>query len=211
MEFIKLDATVRKTTGKGAARRMRNTGHVPAVIYGRKTETTAIAVVPDLLVKALAGALRVNTPLNITVKDTETKKTTETLAIVKDHQYDPITRNLLHVDFLAIAEDAPVTVDVPIEKEGRSKGEQLGGVIRMVHRKVPVVCLPKDIPAKLVIDVTELGPAVTFHVSEMKLPEGVVVDYPPQEALLTISSVVVEDETDETAAAAAPTAAPAEK
>lgn len=197
MEFIKLDAAVRTTKGKGAARRMRVAGSVPAVVYGKSAQTVAISVDPEELVKSLAGSLRVNTPLSLSIVDSATKKTTETLAIVKDHQYDPITRALLHVDFLSIDETTQVKVDVPVEKSGRSLGEQLGGVLRLVHRKVPVICLPKDIPAKLTIDVSPLGAGITFHAKEMTLPEGIVIDYPGQEAIITISSVSEEEETAE--------------
>ncbi|MBN2343907.1 MAG: 50S ribosomal protein L25 [Deltaproteobacteria bacterium] len=193
MDFIKLDATVRATKGKGAARRMRTAGFVPAVIYGKSTNNTPISVNPEALVKALAGPLRVNTPLNLSITEVDGKKAADSLAIVKDHQYDPVTRELLHVDFLAITEDKQIRVDVPVEKSGRSVGEQMGGILRMVHRTVPVLCLPKDIPAKIAIDVSALQAGITFHVHEMTLSEGLSIDLPPQEAIITISAVAAEE------------------
>ena len=193
MEFIKIDALGRTSRGKGAARRMRTAGRIPAVVYGRNTETKAISVDPEVLTKALAGPLRVNTPLDVVIHDPETDKTEDALVIVKNHQYDPVSRTLLHVDFLAIQQGVPLQVDVPVEREGRSYGEQMGGVLRMVHRTIPVVCLPKDIPAKISVDVTPLQAGITFHVSELKLSEGITIALPPQEAILTISAIAAEE------------------
>ena len=194
MEFIKVNALSRNSKGKGAARRMRNAGRVPAVVYGKNTETKTISVVPDELTKALAGPLRVNTPLDVAISDVDSQKVEDALVIVKDHQYDPITRELLHVDFLAINEAETVQVEVPVAREGRSVGEQLGGVLRMVHRTIPVVCLPKDIPAKIMVDVSALQAGTTFHANELTLSEGLTVALPPMEAILTISSVKEEEE-----------------
>ena len=193
MQFIKVNALTRATKGKGAARRMRRAGRVPAVVYGKNTETKTISVVPDELIKALAGPLRINTPLDVAITDVDTQKAEDALVVVKDHHYDPVTRELLHVDFLAINEAESIQVDVPVEKTGRSVGEQLGGVLRMVHRTIPVVCLPKDIPAKISVDVTPLNAGITFHASELSLAEGITVALPPQEAILTISAVKEEE------------------
>ncbi|MBN2717635.1 MAG: 50S ribosomal protein L25 [Deltaproteobacteria bacterium] len=193
MQFIKVNALTRASKGKGAARRMRTAGRVPAVVYGKNTETKTISVLPDELTKALSGPLRVNTPLDVAIADTATEKVEDVLVIVKDHQYDPVSRELLHVDFLAIRENEPLQVEVPVVKSGRSVGEQLGGVLRMVHRTIPIVCLPKDIPAKISVDVTSLKAGITFHASELTLAEGLTVALPPQEAILTISAVKEEE------------------
>lgn len=213
MEFIKVDASIRKTRGKGASRRLRNAGFAPAVIYGKGAEGISVSLVPSDLQKALAGPLRINTPLSIAVLDKETKKSEDKLVIVKDHQYDPITRELLHVDFLSITEDQEIEVKVPVIREGRSMGEQLGGVLRMVRRVAPVICKPSNIPESITIDVSKLGNNVTLHVSELELPEGVSVNLPPNKAMLTISAIIVEEEetTEETEAAAAPAADAAEE
>ena len=201
MEFIRIEALGRSSKGKGAARRMRAAGRVPAVVYGKNIETKAISVDPEVLIKVLAGPLRVNTPLDVVITDPDTGKTEDALVIVKDHQYDPVSRDLLHVDFLSIQQGTPIQVEVPIEKVGRSVGEQLGGVLRMVHRTIPVICLPKDIPAKISVDVAPLQPGITFHVADMTLAEGLTIALPPQEAILTISAIAVEEAAVEAPAA----------
>ncbi|MBN2526113.1 MAG: 50S ribosomal protein L25 [Deltaproteobacteria bacterium] len=201
MEFIKLEALARESKGKSAARRMRKAGRVPAVVYGKDTDTRKISVDPEALIKALAGPLRVNTPLDVVISDVNSEKKEDALVIVKDHHYDPVTRELLHVDFLSISESAPIRVDVPVVKVGRSKGEQLGGILRMVHRTLPVICLPKDIPAKISVDVSALEGGITYHVSELPLAEGLTVAMPPQEAVLTISPIVIEEVAPEEPAA----------
>jgi large subunit ribosomal protein L25 len=197
MDFTTLDVTTRIAMGKGASRRLRRANLSPAVIYGKTTEAQPVSLVPSDLVKALAGPLRINTPLKLTINDIKTKKQSEALVLVKDHQYDPITRELLHVDFLAIEEHQHVEVKVPVIKTGRSQGEQMGGILRMVRRNVSVLCTADNIPENITIDVTELKNNITLHVSEVKLPEGITINLPPSKAILTISSIVSDDEDDE--------------
>ena len=71
----------------------------------------------------------------------------------------------------------------------------------MVHRTIPVICLPKDIPAKISVDVAPLQPGITFHVADMTLAEGLTIALPPQEAILTISAIAVEEAAVEAPAA----------
>ncbi len=199
MDFITLDVTTREATGKGASRRLRRANLVPGVIYGQNSKSQTVSLVPSDLVKALTGPLRINTPLSITVTDAKTKKTTTVLALVKDHQYDPITRELLHVDFLSITEHQHVEVVVPVVKTGRSVGERLGGVLRMIRRSVSVLCTADNIPEAIHIDASKLENNITLHVSEVETPEGVTINLPPTKAILTISAIIEdEDETTET-------------
>ncbi|MBN2804887.1 MAG: 50S ribosomal protein L25 [Deltaproteobacteria bacterium] len=194
MDFHDLEVSVRLTRGKGAARRLRRAELAPGVIYGKNAAVQPVTLVPSVLVKALAGPLRVNTPLNIIVNDPVTKKKSAVLAIVKDHQYDPITRELLHVDFLAIDENQHIEVTVPIIKTGRSIGEQMGGILRMVRRNVKVSCTPHNIPESIIIDASQLKNNITLHVSEVDMPEGVTINLPPNKAILTISAISNDDD-----------------
>ncbi len=211
MQFVKLNATTRKATGKGASRRLRATGRTPGIVYGKDTPVTNISLIPEELQKALSGPLHINTPLDVTIGNAETGKTEDILVIVKDHQYDPVTRRLVHVDFLRITDDQQVSVDIPVERHGRAAGEVQGGVVRLIHRVLPILCKAKDIPEAIHVDVTALENGMSLHVSELTLPEGIVVDLPANEVVVTVSLVAEEEkaatpEATATAAAAAPAA-----
>lgn len=200
MQLAKVAATHRKAAGKNKSRRMRLAGTIPAVAYGKGQPALAIAVSPKDLVGVLARPLGRNSPIELDVEGKETLT-----VLLTDYQYHPVSRELLHADFLKIALDAPVDVEVPLELTGKAKGVVEGGELRQVYRKVPVRCLPKDIPVKLVHDITELGLDHSLPVSALALPAGVSVRLPAEQTVAAVATMkkVVEEE-----AAAATAAAP---
>lgn len=200
MEFVKLNVNKRKNTGKGAARRMRRGGSVPAVVYGQGVETFTVSVEPRAIVQALAGPLRINTVLQLEVQGEG--KAQELHVLVRDHQYHPVRRTLQHVDFLAIDVTRPIRVNVPVTRTGRSLGEQAGGNLTQVYRALPIDCLPERIPAEIVHDVSalELGGHIT--VKDLALPEGAVAALPPEQSVFTVSMPKAEKVEAEAAPAA---------
>jgi large subunit ribosomal protein L25 len=197
MEFVKLAATMRQATGKGPARRMRAEGRVPAVIYGKDMATISIAIDPKEIVQALSGPLRTNTVLTIgLVGDTEGMPE-EIHAIVRSHQYHPVMRNLIHVDFVRIDEKKLITVEVPIVTIGRSVGELSGGTLTMIYRSLPVECLPSAIPTHLEIEVSHLEIGSMVTVGELDLPEDVTSIIPAGNPLISVIAPKVEEEPEE--------------
>ncbi|MDD5307139.1 MAG: 50S ribosomal protein L25 [Deltaproteobacteria bacterium] len=172
MEFVKVEATVRYDRGKGACRRLRREGFVPAILYGQGKETVALSVSPKELVTALAGPLRGNTVLSISINDRAKKSVEERMAMVRDHQYEPLSRVLRHVDFLAVDPGREVRVEVPVRFEGRSLGEAAGGQLMALHRTVTMDCLPSAIPVVIVADVTNVTLNGHLTVKELAAPEG---------------------------------------
>lgn len=185
MDFTPLNVTKRANTGKGAARRMRRTGAVPAVVYGRGVEALPVAVEPRAIQQALAGPMRLNTVLALSV--TGDGQTTQLHAVVRSHQYHPVRRTLQHVDFLAIDVTKPIRVSVPLVRSGRSLGEQEGGILTQVFRDVPVDCLPDRIPAQIDVDVHELKLGGHVTVAELVLPEGVKVALAGNQSVFTVT------------------------
>ncbi len=177
METVKLNAETREKNGKGAARQMRAKGLVPAVCYGRGSDTIALKVSPKALREALSGELGVNSIIELQL-DGQSIRT-----MVADYQYHPVSRELLHADFKRIDDARAVKVDVPLELVGKAKGIVMGGRLRQVFRKVPISCLPNNIPAKLTFDVTELMIDDLIRVDQLKLPEGVEVRLKPAQTL----------------------------
>src|SRR3954471_16418327 len=153
MEAI-LEAQVRETFGKNEARRTRREGKVPAVLYGGGNGTTAmpIAVAPKALLKILHSEAGQNTLIALKLEGAGNNR-----VLVKDFQLDPITHEVLHVDFLQIAMDKLLQVTIPIVIHGEPKGvKQQGGILEFIRREVVIEVLPADIPEHIDVDVTEL-------------------------------------------------------
>jgi large subunit ribosomal protein L25 len=206
MESIKVDATRRNENGKGAASRLRSTGKIPAVAYGKQLPAQALAVSPDALKAVFASAYGNN---NVIELDVEGKD--KLTVLLRDYQYHPVSRQLLHADFVQIHLDQPVDVEVPLELIGKPVGVVKGGTLRQVFRKLPIRALPGSIPVKIVHDVTSLE--LDGHVAskDLNLPEGVAVRLPAEQTVASIVTEIVRDEETAAApgAAAAAGAAPA--
>lgn len=197
-------AQPRSESGKGAVRRLRSTGLIPAVAYGKDLAATTLAVAPKDIVTIIKSERGQNTVLQMKVAGKD-----ELLVMIKEYSYHPVSRLLEHVDFVQVKLDRPVDVEVPLITHGKAVGVAKGGLLRQVYRTIPVRCLPDRIPLKLETDVSalELGDAIAAK--DLKLPEGVEVRLPAEQ---TVVSVVApeKDRTEETAApGAAPGAAPA--
>ena len=150
---IKLDAVTREERGKNEARRLRQAGMLPAVLYGGKEGgAQAIKMAPKPLLEVLHSESGVNTLLGISVDGGSASQ-----VLVKDYQVDPVSNELLHVDFYQPRLDRPITVTVPVALRGEAAGvKQQGGLVDFVQRDVQVECLPTEIPEHLEVDVGPL-------------------------------------------------------
>ncbi|MGH1417224.1 MAG: 50S ribosomal protein L25/general stress protein Ctc [Hyphomicrobiaceae bacterium] len=206
-ERITLSATVRERVGKGAARHVRREGKIPAVIYGNKEPAQSIALdYHTFAVEYFKGKLS-STVIEI---DVTGKKT---LVIPRDFQLDPVSDKPLHADFMRIAADGRVTVEVPLHviNEEKSPGLKRGGNLNMVRHEIEVTCPFDAIPAEFVIDLEGLDIGETIHVSAITLPDNVkpVID-DRDFTLATIQSRGGKDEAEDAAEEAAAAEASAE-
>jgi large subunit ribosomal protein L25 len=156
----------REEKGKGPARRLRQKGLIPAVVYGGKSTPTHLAVDPSVLMKAIETPHRFNTLLTLKLDGGEKH------VLFKDYTVDPVTRKLLHADFLEVKLDQPVKVDVPVVTVGRSPGQAEGGILSIATHEIVLEALPAKIPVKIEVDVTNLKIGGSIHVSQLKAPEG---------------------------------------
>jgi large subunit ribosomal protein L25 len=202
MEIVKLSATKRADQGKGPSRRLRNEGKIPAIAYGKKLAATQLAVSPKELKVVLSSRHGRNSVLELDLEGAAT-----ITAMVRDYSHHPVSREILHADFLQVDLDQPVDVVVPFRLEGKAKGIVLGGVLTQVFRSLPVRCKPTQIPAEIVADVTDLGLGDALKTSQLKLTEGVSVRLAADQ---TVASVVAPEKVEEAPAEAAK-AAPAAK
>ncbi len=207
MNRIELDVAVREERGKGAARRARARGVVPAVLYGSGTTPVALEIESRALDRVVQTG--VNTLIDLKGPVEVQKK----LVLVKELQRDPLSRAYLHCDLFVVDTKKKLHVSIPIHFEGKAVGVELGGVLEAVIREIEVSCLPLAIPDALHLDVSELGIGDALHVSDVAFPEDVETSV---DESLTVIHVVAprieeEPEAEEAAPAEGEEAAPTEE
>ena len=163
-----LVANTRTKTGKGHNRRLRASGGVPGVVYGGAGDVSSVSVKSAELMRLLRGDHRRNTLIGLEIDGADADP-----VLVTELQTDPITRELIHVDFVRVDLKAPITVKVPVEMTGRAKGVLAGGRMRLVRRVVNVSCLPEAIPASFPVDVSPLDGDEAFRFSECPAADGI--------------------------------------
>jgi large subunit ribosomal protein L25 len=187
--------------GKNAARRLRASGLIPAVVYGGKGDSIAVSVDPKTLLKVLRSEAGRNTILSLDLGDGG-----KTSAILKNWQVDPINEKFIHADFYRIAMDVAIKVKVPILTKGESRGVKVDqGILEIITREVEVECLPGDIPERIEVDVTDLGIHDAIRVSDLKISDKVKILDEADQIVLHVVSVK-----EEVAPAAAATPAEGE-
>jgi large subunit ribosomal protein L25 len=180
----KLAATRRREIGKGVARKLRATGLVPAVCYGRGAESIPLTVDPVALRKCLDPGKRHNTVIDLTVADGD--KSERMKVMLKDYQIDTLKRTVLHADFIRLAEGEAVAVLIPLLLEGKPEGVKLGGQLHQVFRELPVSCMPDKIPTSVSIDVSALLVGQSMQVKDIKIDEGVTVNLPQNQTVALV-------------------------
>ncbi|HSO32905.1 MAG TPA: 50S ribosomal protein L25 [Labilithrix sp.] len=198
-------ATTRTTRGKGAARRLRNGGLIPAVAYGKGlAQAMPLSVTPKDIITVLKSERGQNTVLSVTVEGG-----TDLLVMIKSFTLHPVARTLEHVDFVEVKLDKAVDVDIPLIALGKPIGLANGGLVRQVYRTVPVRCLPDRIPLKIEVDIAHLDIHESLPAKALTLPEGVEVRLAPEQTVIAIVAPEKDRAEEEAAAAAVPGAAPA--
>jgi large subunit ribosomal protein L25 len=141
MELIKMSASRRTASGKGPSNRLRRAGQIPAVAYGRDLKATHVAIAPKALLGVLGSDHGQNAVVELAIDGGETLT-----VMVRDYAYDPISRDLLHADFVSVKLDQPVDVDVPFRMTGKAKGVAEGGILQQIFRKIPCAASPRRSP-----------------------------------------------------------------
>ena len=208
MPQFTVEATLREERGKNVARRMRASGNVPAVLYGGKGKSLAVAV----NAKQIAGILRSESGHN-TIFTVKLEGEKDVSVILKDWQVDPVKGDLLHVDLLRVAMDVRMRVKVPVHFEGEPQGVKLqGGIFEVVTREVEIECLPAEIPDEFRVDVTPLMIGKPLRVADLPFdPAKVKLVTDAHRVVAHVVALRAEaEEAAPEAAAAAVEAAPAE-
>ena len=186
-EIITLTATPRPPQGTRPARRLRNEGKVPGVVYGLGADPVTLTVEWRELRAALVTEQGLNAVIHLEVAGERTP------TLVKDIQRHPVRRNVLHVDFIRVDLNKPVDVEVGIHLEGEAEGvSREGGVVDQVMQSLLITAKPDDIPAGLSVDISDLVIGEAKRVSDIVLPAGVTTNVDPDEAVVTASFQVAE-------------------
>ena len=205
MKTIELAVEKRSTTGKNEARRSREGGRIPAVVYGAGKPNVPISV--DR--KALSDVFREGAGENAIFLLKLAGSDQSRHAMIREMQRDPVSRKPLHIDFVRVLMDVKITVNVPIDIVGVAKGVKTDqGILDVVTREIEIECLPGNIPAHLPVDVTELAIGDAIRVSELKVPDGVTIVDNPEKVVVHVTHPTREEEP--VAAAAEGAAEPAE-
>jgi large subunit ribosomal protein L25 len=184
MDFAKVNVEVRTGLGKGGSRKVRAAGKVPGVVYGRKVEPIAVTFNEKELLTSLDKEKKRNTVLQLSISDGG--KSEEVTAMVREAQVNPLSRRLVHVDFLRVDLDTEVHVTVPLLLTGKAVGLTNGGNLHQSMHVIAIAAKPAAIPTKLEADVTALDIGDALHVSDLKLGEGVRALLDPREAIASV-------------------------
>ena len=200
-DVVELPAIARERAGKGPARAARRAGQVPGVIYGAKKDPNMIAVNERQLIKLLHQGGFFSTLFDVKV-DGKAER-----ALARDAQFDPVTDNPVHIDFLRVSAATAVTVEVAVHflNEDQCPGLTEGGVLNVVRHEIELSCRADAIPQQIEIDLTGLQVGDGVHISMVKLPDGVEPTITDRDfTIATIAAPTLqreEEATDEEAAA----------
>lgn len=190
MKELSLNVVKRDATGKGANRRLREQGFIPAVVYGPETKPILVQINYRDLYKAMHG-VSLSAIIDLTIEGTgePTRK-----VLIRELQKDPVSGDLVHLDFHHIAMDKPITVTIPIHTEGIPDGvKNFGGIVQMVRRELEISCLPANIPDQVVIDISHLGIGGSVHVSEITLENIEIVTDPGQTIVTVVAPTIIKE------------------
>jgi len=202
MAVIPLSGTRRERLGKGGARKARAAGHIPGVLYGHGEEPVPVSVQAREFDLALRGHKGGNPIVNLAVSGGEYT------ALIRDVQYDPLSHDILHLDFQHISLTETIEVKVAVHLTGLPVGvKDGGGILETILREIEVRCLPTAIPSAIEVDVSHLNIGDSVHVREVTVPNVTILNDGAETIATVVPPTVMEEKAPE---AVAVEAAPSE-
>lgn len=199
MSELTIEVQKREKAGKGANRRARNSGLIPAVVYGGGKDTVEIQIDRKPMLELMKKSGSENPIFLLKLGDSERH------AMIREVQTHPISRQVLHIDFQRVMMDQKLRVQVPIELVGVAYGVKTeGGVLDFVTREVEVECLPGDIPKLIELDVSGLHVGQHAEARDLKMPEGVTLHDDADKVIVSLAHGRLEEKPEEAAATEEP-------
>lgn len=179
-----LDVRTREATGKNSNRRLRTSGQIPAILYGAGHDTVPIEVENRRILEVFRGGATENTIFVLKRRESDQQRH----ARIREIQVDPVSREILHIDFQRVLMDETLQISVPIETVGTPVGvHEEGGVLDFVNREVEVECLPGDIPDTIEVDVSGLSIGDHLEAGSLTLPKGVTLLEDPERVIVSVA------------------------
>jgi large subunit ribosomal protein L25 len=169
MKIISMSGSLREGVGKKDAKKLRNAGKVPCVVYGKEKQiqfATDVTEFKSLIYSPEVAFVELNIDGN------------KYQVLLQDVQYHVVTGNILHADFMLIHEDKPIIMSIPVQTKGNSVGVIKGGVLAIKLRKLKVKALPGNMPENIFIDITELEIGNTVKVNQVQTENFELLDSP---------------------------------
>ncbi|MET0831687.1 MAG: 50S ribosomal protein L25 [Acidimicrobiia bacterium] len=189
MDQVTLATEPREEAGSRPARRMRRSGRIPAVVYGRGIDPIHVSVDKLALYSALRSEAGFNTLFNVAVDGDET-----ILAVAREVQRHPVRNDITHLDFIKVSLDIEIEADVNLDFVGTPASvAQEGAILDTIETSVTVRALPTAVPTSIELDVSQLELGDTLHISDLPEVEGVTYVGDPEHTLVTVLAPRVEE------------------
>ena len=194
MAKVPLEARMRKTTGKQAAKRLRREGWVPAILYGSDSANVAL----ELGLKTLDDVLRHHAGEHLMVELNIAGRKRAVAALMREVQHHPVTGEIVHIDFQKVSLRKRISVEVPLAFVGVPVGvRNQMGILDHVLREVQIECLPDNLPERLEVDVSGLGIGQSIHVSDLVFEKGRILSDPSLIVATVLAPRVIKEEAPE--------------
>ncbi len=204
MEEINLLVQARTGTGKSKVKALRHQGIIPGIVYGEGRKSQAIQIDRKTFLRLLKSQKGENIIIKLSVAS-EDKKSREVPVIIKEMQHDPVSDELMHIDFNQISLTKEIKVKVPIVAKGEAVGvKQDGGSLDHLLWDLEIECLPAQIPANIEVDVTNMKINDSIHIKDLNIPAGIKVLHDPDLMVLSVAPPVKEAVVEEAAVEGAP-------
>lgn len=188
MEILNLKASRREVVGNGPARVLRRENKIPAILYGPKAESVKLTIDKVELEPIFKSGAVAQKLLKLQIDGADGRN-----VMIREMQRDPVSHNLLHLDFYEVSMDQKIKVMVPVVTTGKCVGVEMGGMLQIIRRELEVFCLPDQIPENITIDITNLDVGHSFHVEDLQLEGNIEVPAEVNFTILTILSAKAEE------------------
>ena len=187
---VKLKAEPRTNVGRSAVRKLKARGIIPAVIYGAKDKPQPLQLAARDINAMMSHAAGENVLVELEIAGEKSSRT----ALVQEVQHTPVGGDIRHVDFHAISMDDTIQAEVPLEPVGTANGvKNFGGLLEQSLRVLTLECLPRDLPDRITVDISQLNIGDAIHVRDIQLPSGVRAKVPADLTAFSVLAPVVEE------------------
>ena len=188
---VKLKAEPRMNLGRSAVRKLRARGLIPAIIYGGNDKPRPLQVAASDINAMMSHASGENVLVELEIAGEGSSRT----ALVQEVQHSPVGGAIRHLDFHAISMDEIIQAEVPLEPTGTAVGvKTFGGLLEQSLRTLAIECLPRDLPDRITVDISQLNIGDSIHVRDIQFPPGVTPRVQPDLTAFSLLAPVVEEE-----------------